>query len=102
MKLAIHHRKGSFSDRWIDYCDSNHIEYKVVNAFDTDIMEQLIGYDALMWHHHHGKYEDVLAAKPILFALEQAGVQVFPDFSTGWHFDDKVGQKYLLEAIGPL
>ena len=26
--------------------------------------------------------------------------RVFPDFNTGWHFDDKVGQKYLLEAIG--
>lgn len=100
MKLAIHHRKGSYSDRWIDYCDSNHIEYKIVNAFDTDIMAQLIGYDAIMWHHHHGKYEDVVAAKPILFALEQAGVIVFPDFNTGWHFDDKVGQKYLLEAVG--
>ena len=29
-----------------------------------------------------------------------AGKVVFPDFNTGWHFDDKVGQKYLLEAIG--
>lgn len=25
---------------------------------------------------------------------------MFPDFDTTWHFDDKVGQKYLLEAIG--
>ena len=24
---------------------------------------------------------------------------VFPNFNTAWHFDDKVGQKYLLEAI---
>ena len=29
-----------------------------------------------------------------------AGKRVFPDWRTGWHFDDKVGQKYLLEAIG--
>jgi glutathione synthase/RimK-type ligase-like ATP-grasp enzyme len=100
MKLAIHHRKGSYSDRWIDYCQSNDIEYKIVNAFDTDIVAQIKGYDAFMWHHHHGKLEDVLAAKSILFALEHAGVRVFPDFNTGWHFDDKVAQKYLLEAIG--
>ena len=32
--------------------------------------------------------------------LEQAGVKVFPDFRTNWHFDDKLGQKYLLEALG--
>src|SRR5690625_841285 len=43
---------------------------------------------------------DVLAARKILFALEHAGVRIFPDFRTGWHFDDKVAQKYLLEAIG--
>jgi len=42
----------------------------------------------------------VLFAKPLLFSLEQAGITVFPNFKTGWHFDDKVGQKYLLEAIG--
>src|SRR5690625_3021554 len=44
--------------------------------------------------------KDVMAARKILFALEHAGVQVFPDFRTAWHFDDKVAQKYLLEAIG--
>jgi glutathione synthase/RimK-type ligase-like ATP-grasp enzyme len=27
-------------------------------------------------------------------------MRVFPNFNTVWHFDDKVGQKYLLEAIG--
>src|SRR5690606_38499852 len=38
--------------------------------------------------------------KRILFAIEHSGKTVFPDFKTGWHFDDKVAQKYLLEAIG--
>ncbi|MGC8866540.1 MAG: ATP-grasp domain-containing protein, partial [Bacteroidales bacterium] len=28
------------------------------------------------------------------------GIKVFPDFYTNWHFDDKLGQKYLLESIG--
>src|SRR5690606_15083765 len=55
--------------------------------------------DIFMWHHHHGKVEDILAAKKILLALQHAGIKVFPDFETGWHFDDKVAQKYLLEAI---
>ena len=99
MKLAIHHRQGSFSDRWISYCDQNNIDYKVVNAFDSDIVQQLKGYDAFMWHHHHGHFKDVITAKKILFSLEHAGINVFPDFRTAWHFDDKVAQKYLLEAI---
>lgn len=99
MKIAIHHRVGSFSDRWIEYCEKNSIEYKLVNAFDSDIINQVKDYDVFMWHHHHGQFKDVLTAKRILFALEQAGVKVFPNFNTGWHFDDKVAQKYLLEAI---
>lgn len=99
MKIAIHHRVGSFSDRWIEYCQKNDIDYKLVNAFDNDIIQQVRDCDAFMWHHHHGQFKDVLTAKRILFALEQAGVKVFPDFNTGWHFDDKVAQKYLLEAI---
>ena len=33
MKIAIHHRKGSFSDRWIVYCKKEGIEYKLVNAY---------------------------------------------------------------------
>lgn len=100
MKLAIHHREGSFSDRWIAYCQKNNIEYKVVNAFDSDIIQQVKDCDAFMWHHHHGHFKDVLTAKRILFALEHANIKVFPDFNTAWHFDDKVAQKYLLEAIG--
>lgn len=100
MKIAIHHRPGSFSDRWIEYCKKENIAYKIVNAFDSDIIEQVKDCDAFMWHHHHADFKDVLTSKRILFALEQAGVKVFPDFNTGWHFDDKVAQKYLLEAIG--
>ena len=95
MKIAIHHRLGSFSDRWIAYCEQQNIPFKVVNAFDSNIIEQVKDCDVFMWHHHHGQFKDVLTAKRILFALEHAGVKVFPDFKTGWHFDDKVAQKIL-------
>lgn len=99
MKIAIHHNKGSFSERWITYCEDNNLEYKLVSAFDTDIVNKLKGYDVFMWHHHHADYKESTFAKNILFALEHAGIKVFPDFKTGWHFDNKVAQKYLLEAL---
>lgn len=99
MKIAIHETPNSFSARWIQYCKKENIEYKIVDAFDSNIIDQLKGYDIFMWHHHHAQYKDVLTAKRILFALEHAGIKVFPNFNTGWHFDDKVAQKYLLEAI---
>lgn len=99
MKVAIHHTPLSFSDGWISYCKENNIPYKLVNAYDSDIIEQVKDCDAFMWHHHHGDYRDALFAKQLLYSLQAAGKKVFPDFNTGWHFDDKVGQKYLLESI---
>lgn len=99
MKIAIHHRPGSFSDRWIEYCKVNNIPHKIVNCYDNDIIEQIKDCDALMWHHHHGFNNDVLSAKQLLYSIEQSGKLVFPDFYTNWHFDDKVGQKYLLESL---
>lgn len=98
-KIAIHHHSGGFSDQWIAYCKKKSISYKLINAFDTDIVEQISDCDIFMWHHSHMISKDMLAAKKILFSLEHAGIRVFPDFRTGWHFDDKVAQKYLLEAI---
>lgn len=100
MKIAIHHRSGSFSDRWIEYCKQKEIDFKIVNAYDSNIVEQVNDCDAFMWHHSHGDYRDMLFAKQLVFSLETAGVRCFPNYHTTWHFDDKVGQKYLLEAIG--
>jgi glutathione synthase/RimK-type ligase-like ATP-grasp enzyme len=98
--IGIHHQKGSFSDRWIAYCKENDVSYKIVNCYDSDIVSQLKDCDAFMWHHDHADYRDALFAKQLLYSLQLAGKKVFPDFNTNWHFDDKVGQKYLLEAIG--
>ena len=98
MKIAIH-KSGEFVERWIAYCEANRIQYKIINCYDNDIIEQLDDCDALMWHHFHASHKDVKFAKQLLFSLEQAGKIVFPNFNTAWHFDDKVGQKYLLEAI---
>jgi len=102
MKIAIHHTTAqwSFCQYWERYCEENKIEYKQVNAYDSDIVEQLADCDAFMWHHNHTILKDRLLAKPLLFSLEASGKKVFPDFHTGWHFDDKLGQKYLFESVG--
>ena len=99
MKLAIHNNKTGFHPRWEDYCQKNNISYKLVNCHANDIIAQLQDCDALMWHYSHISGIDSLISKQILFALEHSGFKVFPDFKTAWHFDDKVGQKYLLESI---
>lgn len=99
MRIAIHNSKKGFHPRWVAYCAENEIPYKFVNCYANDIIEQLEGCDALMWHHSQQNPKDLNIAKQILFALEHTGFRVFPDFRTGWHFDDKLGQKYLLERL---
>lgn len=100
MKIAIHHRPGGFSGRWIEYCKSKGIAYKVVNAYDSNIIEQVSGCDAFMWHHSQTDYRDMLFANQLIYSLEAKGIRCFPNFQSTWHFDDKVGQKYLFEAVG--
>ena len=100
MKIAIHRSESGFAPRWVDYCKRKNIDYKLVNAYDSDIVKQIEDCDAFMWHHSQDDYRDQLFAKQLLFSLESAGKKVFPDYHTGWHFDDKVGQKYLLESVG--
>jgi len=99
VQIAIHHHPGSFSDRWITFCQDNKINFKKVNCYDTDIIRQLDGYHGLMWHWNQNDYKAVLFARQLIQSLEKKGIKVFPDVNTSWHFDDKVGQKYLLEAI---
>lgn len=101
MKIGIHHRNsvGFFSERWIEYCEKNNISYKLVNAYSNDIVEQLSDCDAFMWHHSNYDYRDALFANKLLFSLQQSGKKVFPNFNTTWHFDDKVGEMYLLQSI---
>ncbi len=100
MRIAIHHAGGGFTDRWIGYCKDNGIEHQLVDCFSTDLLEQLRGANALLWHWHHDDPVAILCARQIITAVEMSGIRVFPDRFTCWHFDDKVGQKYLLEAIG--
>lgn len=100
VKIAIHHTPGTFSDRWIEYCRKEGVDYKLVNCYRSDIIEQIKDCDALMWHFHHGSYKDALFAKQLLYAVEQSGKKTFPNHKTCWHFDDKIGQKYLLESLG--
>jgi len=101
MKIAIHNGKG-WNIKWGQYCEAERIPYMLVNCYDSDIIEQLKDKNIthLMWHFHHLLFKDILIARNILYSAAKIGIKTFPDFNTCWHFDDKIGQKYLLEAIG--
>lgn len=99
MKIAIHKRRGSFSDGWIQYCRNNAIDYKIVNCYDTDIISQLEDCDGLMWHWNQEDYRALRFARQLTISLQNKNILLFPNLNTSWHFDDKLGQKYLMESI---
>jgi glutathione synthase/RimK-type ligase-like ATP-grasp enzyme len=98
--VAIHHREGSYSERWIEYCRQNGIPQKIVNCYDSGIIGKLSNTKILLWHWGHYIPQDVLIARHIIASAEKMGITVYPNSQTCWHFDDKIAQKYLLESIG--
>ncbi|MCO7355845.1 ATP-grasp domain-containing protein [Riemerella anatipestifer] len=101
MKIAIHYREGSFSDRWIEYCKNNKIEYLLVNCHRSDIINYLRENKVthLMWHINHSSDIDLRTYAYVLNSADQMGVKTFPNFNTRWHFDDKIAQMYLLQSL---
>lgn len=96
--IAIHAHKGTFSDRWIEFCEKGGVDYKIVDCYKDNILSQLENCTHLLWHWPHHDMKGSLVAKQITFLCEQIGVKVFPSFRTAWHYDDKIAQKYIFEA----
>ena len=98
--IGIHDSPGSYSDRWIEWCLQREVPFKRLDCLASDIVPQCAGLGAVLWHWTLVSVREPLVARQILTALEQSGLVVFPSAATCWHYDDKVGQKYLLESIG--
>lgn len=98
--LGLYLSPSSFSDRWVEYCQEKGIPFKDVDPFRPDLMQQVEGLKAFAWHWAHDDARAAQMARQVTYALEAMGLAVFPNSATCWHYDDKVGQKYLLEAIG--
>lgn len=105
MKIAIHQNHDIFAhstlwnQEWINYCENNSIDYSIVNCFDNNILTVLKDFDVLLWHFSHYSLQEMLFARTILNSVKSIGLNVFPDFNTAWHFDDKIAETYLLNTI---
>lgn len=99
IKIAIVSKKDGFSIDWIDYCKKNGLSYINLNPYKNDAIEEARKCDVILYHIYQHDYRDMQFAKSFIYSLQAAGKKVFPDFNTVWHFDDKIAQKYLLEAV---
>lgn len=100
--IAIYPRAGSFSDRWIEVCNARNIAYKCADIFADELFARLRASQARALICHPPMYDrrSSVAARSIVQACALAGISVFPRVEDYWHFDDKVAQKYLFDALG--
>ena len=104
MKLAIHNGRDkqiSWNTRWVDFCERNNIPYIGVDCYAPDIIDTLKRERVthLMWAFSLALPKDHIMAKSVMTAANAMGVKTFPNFQSSWHFEDKIAQKYLLEAV---
>lgn len=99
MIIAFTRPEDMYSRAWIKYCEEKGISYKIIDIYSTDAISQIKGCDVFMWHHNQVNPMDLLFAKQILAAVEASGMIVWPESASGWHFDDKVAESYLFDAL---
>jgi hypothetical protein len=99
----IRHDNGelqSYSARWLELAAARDIETRIVNARAQDIVEQLRGCDGFMWRFGYDALS-LMHARRLLPAIEHGmRMAVYPSARSVWHFEDKIAQRYLLEASG--
>jgi glutathione synthase/RimK-type ligase-like ATP-grasp enzyme len=71
-----------------------------VDVRRADILDQLHGCQGFMWRHTHRPDERFIARRLLPTIEAHLGILMYPNQATCWHYDDKVAQRYLLEALG--
>ena len=92
--------KGSRSRKYAIAARNMGISYRLVDCTLPDIIQQMENVDALIWHWTQDSYIDKRIAIHIIRSVELMGKKVYPSVDTCWMFDDKIAEKYLLEAVG--
>ncbi|MEA4914548.1 MAG: hypothetical protein VB068_12740 [Petrimonas sp.] len=99
--LSVHRKeKAEFTGTWESLFDERGVKWEYVDCYDYNIIKNLKNYSAIVWHYSNFVNADLMEAQNILNIAAKQGVKVFPDYNTGWHFDDKIAEMYAFEAVG--
>lgn len=87
------------SGRWAEALEAAGHEVKWVNVHKADILEQVRDCQGFMWRWAHFGGMSRIARRLLPVLENELGLCVYPDQKTCWHYDDKIAQSYLLEAL---
>lgn len=101
IKIAIHASRHTLEwiDIWKECARKSGIECKMVDCLSNYVITELKQCSALLYFPFHQDPAEMRMLKPIVMCAELIGLRIWPDLNTSWHFDDKISQKYLLEAL---
>jgi glutathione synthase/RimK-type ligase-like ATP-grasp enzyme len=90
----------AFSPLWQRFLEDSGHQVRIVNVYRADIMNQVAGCQGFMWRHGQFSNMRQIAHRLLPVLEKEMSIVVYPDQNTCWHYDDKISQKYLLEAAG--
>lgn len=99
MIVGIDHRKGSFTERFEEYCVSKGYKIKIINPYSNNFISEVKKVNVFLWHFSQEDYRTKLIAKKFSYLFQTLNIKTFPDFNTCWYFDDKIIQKYIFESL---
>ena len=88
------------SPRWAKLLTEAGVGVKWVDVRRSDILDQLRGCHGMMWRWAHFDGMGRMARRLLPVIERELKMSVYPDQNTCWHYDDKIAQAYLLQAIG--
>lgn len=88
------------SPRWAEHLKRAGIDVRWVDVCSPDILEQLWGCSGFMWRWAQRGPMHLIARRLLPVIEQQLGLAVYPDQNSCWHYDDKIAQRFLLEAAG--
>jgi len=104
MVVGIHNtwpkKPDYISDVYRQILKANNIEYIDLDSSDSNFWTEIKKADCFIYRWAHTDFHHQHAAAVIPVIERFYGKRCFPDWNTCWHYDDKVKQSLMLEALG--
>ena len=88
----------AYSPLWIRLLQAAGHDVRLVDVYRADILDQVRGCHGFMWRHGQLPNMRQIARRILPVFEKELGLVVYPDQNTCWHYDDKIAQRYLLDA----
>jgi len=91
-------KHDNFTEKWIDYCKRNKIEFREIQTISSESFDLIKECDGFLWHWNLIDFSNYFIAKDFIHVLNRIlKIPVFPNYNTVWHYDDKLAQEMIFE-----